>query len=345
MLTSMKDVKRLLAANMAADIPTMISGPPGVGKSQAVKQLAKERGWGSPVKGKRPQFGLIDFRATLRDAVDLRGLPMVDVKSGVSRWLSPAELPNVERDGAEGILFLDELPQAAQSVQIACFSLVLDRCIGEYKLPPGWRVLAAGNRLGDRAGIQKMPTALRNRFAHFEVAAELEPWTAWAVAADLNPLVIAFLRFRPQFLHRMPEGEENSFPTPRAWENVAKIAGEKDETMRFQLVAALVGEDVAGEFEAFVRIWARLPSIDQILRDPRGVAVPSLQEPALIYAVAGALARRMSAKNAGAALLYAKRLPKEFEVLVAVDAVRRDPDIKATRAFAEWFSNNSEVII
>src|SRR4051812_42503525 len=110
---------KCIEADIASDIPAHLWGAPGVGKSDVVRQIAK-----------RMSLPIIEFRASLRDAVDLRGLPLVDAVSGTSRWLPPSELPNAKRDGERGILFLDELNVAPQSVQAACYGLVLDKRLG-----------------------------------------------------------------------------------------------------------------------------------------------------------------------------------------------------------------------
>src|SRR5579864_6415742 len=102
----------------------------------------------------------------------------------------------------------------------------------------------------------RMPTALRNRFAHFEVRPDVETWAKWAAGAGVAPVVLGFNRFRPELHHRMPDqkDETNAFPTPRAWEKVSRIAN-KPRELRLHLVAGLVGDVAAGEFEAFVRIY------------------------------------------------------------------------------------------
>lgn len=331
---TLETVAGCLRECIAADVAAFIWGKPGIGKSDMVRQVAAAEG-----------MALIDFRASLRDTVDLRGLPLVDAKSGTTRWLAPDELPNEKRDGKRGILFLDELNTAAQSMQTGCFGLVLDRQLGEYKLPRGWVPIAAGNRMTDRAAAQRMPTALRNRFAHFEVDADLGAWVAWASgAANVNPAVVAFIRFRPELLHVMPSGDDNAFPTPRAWERVARFA-DKPESIRQHLVASLVGDGAAAEFEGFMRVWKSLPSIAQILSDPQGVRVPTMEEPAALYAVSAALARRVDRNTFGKALDYAKRMPKEFSILLAVDAVKRDPALKNTEAFGLWAVANQDVTL
>ncbi len=114
--------------------PAFLWGSPGVGKSEVVAQVAASQA-----------IRLVDIRAILLDPVDLRGLPTVE--NGKAAWATPAFLP----DGGDGILFLDALNAAPPLVQAACYQLVLDRALGEYRLPDGWTVFAAGNREGDRA--------------------------------------------------------------------------------------------------------------------------------------------------------------------------------------------------
>src|SRR4051812_30577921 len=122
------DVTKALAALIPTRRPLYLWGPPGVGKSSLVRQATQNL-----------NLDLVDVRATLLDPVDLRGLPRLEGESAV--WIPPAFLP---RFGA-GVLFLDELAQAAPLVQSACLQLTLDRRIGEYELPDGWSVIAASN--------------------------------------------------------------------------------------------------------------------------------------------------------------------------------------------------------
>src|SRR4051794_19609715 len=132
----------------------MLWGAPGVGKSAGTFQLGEKR--------KRK---VIEFRTNIREPVDVRGIPVPDLVTGKTRWLVPDELPNAERDGEFGYLFIDEINTGSPQMMAVMMQLVLDRKIGDYVLPPGWQIIAAGNRVSDRAAAQRMPTALRNRFA------------------------------------------------------------------------------------------------------------------------------------------------------------------------------------
>lgn len=318
-----------VSAYLDADLPVFMWGPPGVGKSDLVRSIARDR-----------SLPIVDFRAVLRDPVDLRGLPAI--VDGGARWLPPADLPNQERDGAEGILFLDELNAAPASVQAACFGLVLDRRVGEYTLPDGWRIIAAGNRQSDKAAAQRMPTALANRFAHVDIEADPDTFTRWANENDIDPLVIAFVRFRPAMLHMMEGSDLRAFPTPRAWARVSKVA-QAEPKLRLALVTGLVGEGAPAEFEGFVRVYNELPSLDFVIANPEKAPVP--QEPAARFAISTGLARKAKRDNFAAIMTYIRRLPREFEIMLAFDAVTRDKSISQTKAFGDWAYRNQDVTI
>lgn len=331
---SISSAKDFISVYLKANIPCFIWGAPGVGKSDAVRQCADEYMGGARV---------IDFRAVLRDPVDLRGLPSIDKSAGVAKWLPPDDLPNEQRDGKKGILFLDELNAASQAVQAACFGLVLDRKVGEYVLPKGWRIVAAGNRQSDKAAAQRMPTALANRFAHIEVEASVNDWTAWANSNDIETEVIAFIRFRANLLHQMPQNNEPAFPTPRAWHNVSKVLPSlTNPKTRQQIIQGLVGSGASGEFEAFMRVYKNLPSIDSILASPKTMNVP--EEISAKYAIAAGLARRVDQSNFSKALTYMERVSKDFEAMFVIDASKRDNALTHTKAFVEWAVRNEKYI-
>ena len=142
----------------------MVWGPPGIGKSETVAAVAKEFG-----------IGLIDLRLSQLAPTDLRGLPVADHESKTSRWYAPEFLP---RKGS-GILFLDEFNMAPPAIQGIAQQLILDRCVGNYTLPDGWLVWAAGNRAEDGAAVFSMPSAIQNRFVHVTVTATFESYRQW----------------------------------------------------------------------------------------------------------------------------------------------------------------------
>jgi hypothetical protein len=319
-------ISSALRTLVAARQPVFIWGGPGIGKSAVVRQLAEALA-----------VPLQDVRALLLDPVDLRGLPFLGT-DGRSKWATPEFLP---MDGT-GILFLDELNAAPAMVQASCYQLVLDRKLGEYTLPEGWAIVAAGNRDSDRAITTRMPTPLRNRFVHLDFEVDLQEWSEWAFQANIRPEVIAFLRFRQELLNAF-DRDANAFPSPRSWEFVSRILGAApDQSVEHELFAGAVGAGAATEFSAFLKTFRELPNIDAILMNPLKEPVP--ENAAAQYAVASALAHCASDANFDRICTYLGRMPTEFSVLCVRDVSLRQPAVQHTPAFTKWATANHHVL-
>jgi MoxR-like ATPase len=319
-------ISNALRVLVSARQPAFLWGGPGIGKSAVIRQLAAAL-----------SMPLRDVRALLLDPVDLRGLPFLG-NDGRSKWATPEFLP---QDGT-GILFLDELNAAPAMVQASCYQLVLDRKLGEYTLPAGWAIIAAGNRDSDRAVTTRMPTPLRNRFVHLEFEVDMQEWSEWAIQAGVRPEVIAFLRFRAELLNAF-DREANAFPSPRSWEFVSRILESQPEpSIEHELFAGAVGSGAATEFSAFLRMFRELPNIDAILVNPHKEPVP--ENAAAQYAVASALAHRASDTNLDRICVYLDRMPTEFCVLCVRDASLREPAIRHTAAYTKWAIQNHHVL-
>ena len=309
--------------------PAFVWGAPGVGKSQVVAQTAGE-------KGRK----LVDVRAVLLDPVDLRGLPRIDSNNRAC-WCPPEFLPAT----GKGVLFLDELNAAPPLVQAACYQLVLDRRLGEYKLPDGWSIIAAGNRETDRAVTHRMPSALANRFVHLDFQVDAPQWLAWAQSNRIAPEVVAFIRFRPTLLHAFdPQKDDKAFPTPRSWEFVSRIMNQQGRVPPDpELIGGVVGEGAAAEFCGFLKIFHNLPDPDDLLKDPETAHVPN--DPATLYAVCELLSQKADTASPGKIMTYAGRLPPEFSVLLVRDAARINSAIVGTPDFNSWAAAHADVLI
>ena len=173
-------------------------------------------------------------------------------------------------------------------VQAACLQLLLDRKLGEYRLPNGWHVIAAFNRSGDRAGTHRLISPLLNRFVHLDLDVSAEDWQAWAVTADVAVVVRAFLRFSHNLLFQFDSGSNpRAFPTPRSWQFVSDVISRASGDSDAALVAGCVGDGAAAEFLGFRRLYRELPDIEVALASPETTPVP--REPAVLYALVGAL--------------------------------------------------------
>lgn len=227
--------------------PIMIWGPPGVGKSSVIRDIAKDLG-----------VGFIDVRLAQREPIDIRGLP-VPKEDGV-HWYISAEWPR-DKD-SKGIIIFDELTAADRTLQVAAYEFILDRRLGDlYTVPEGWYIVGAGNRAKDRAVATTMSSALANRFLHVEVDADAETWVKWALRRNIHPLVTGFIRFRPDAFFNMDGNLERGWPSARSWERVSIMlqqieqSGKNKDALLGIAVEGLVGPEAGAEFNAFME-WS-----------------------------------------------------------------------------------------
>jgi hypothetical protein len=305
-------------------------GPPGVGKSQIVHQVALRLG-----------LPVYEVRLAQMDGVDVRGLPYM--KDGRTHWGDPSCFPPADLQGG-CIVFLDEANRAPVSVQNAGFQAIDQHRIGDYTFPKDTHFVLACNREGDGGGVNQMPAALANRLIHGWVAPSWEDWVAWAPGADVHPLVIAYVKWQhgtrrdgeaPKvLLHFDPKAKSN--PTPRAVEKASSILKRQvaDRNLELALLAGAIGVTEALALSAFVRLFAKLPDIRSILADPDNAPVP--EEVGVRYAVAATLSRVADDRNLPDVIRYLERLPGEYNVFAIKTAKERDAVLAQTPAYVEW---------
>ena len=334
--------KEFISTQSGHHTPVMLWGAPGVGKSQMVAQVADKQ-----------NTPLIDIRLSQMEPSDLRGIPF-KVGDAVE-WAVPVMLPNAQRHGENGILFLDEITSAPPSVSAAAYQLILDRKLGDYEVPAGWAIIAAGNRQGDRGVTYSMPAPLANRFSHYEVDINLDDWVAWAYTNGIDERVIAFLRFRQDLLFEFDASQNPvAFPSPRSWEFAHRALHKfEDHPELFSgALQACVGKAAGIELAAFIASLDQIPDLDAIIN---GKQVDAPKEIDLQYAVATALVgRAIRAKDTadamrvhGNILNYASHLPqREMGVMMVSDMHRAiGQDIFAVPEFASWAEKIADLML
>lgn len=286
-----------------------IWGAPGIGKSSLVRQVAE-----------RHQLPIIDIRASLLDPTDLRGIPMLENHRAV--WCPPSFLPT--RDMVPGILFLDEINAAPPLVQAALYQLILDRRIGEYELPKGWHIIAAGNRREDQAVTFKLSSALANRFIHLNMEIDHDDWHDWAVKQGIIPEITAFLQYRPQLLTAKADGQQ-AFATPRTWEMASDVIKQFGAIVDARdVLPGIIGPSAAVEFMTFAKKSVMRQEIDALIADPTNAPLPD-QLDRLWVLVNFLTAQCTKDEVLDACVAVLPRLPTEFAMVLIRDLIKKKP--------------------
>ncbi|HZF70432.1 ATP-binding protein [Sulfuricurvum sp.] len=319
---------------ISADIPVFIHGSPGIGKSYIVAEVAKKH-----------SLTLVDVRLSQMDPVDLRGVPAIRDEQTV--WMAPVFFPRDKE--SSGILFLDELNSAPPSVQAAIYQLVLNRKMGEYELPHGWRIICAGNRISDRGVVFRLPTPLANRMVHLSVEARFEDFKLFAIREALHQFVIGFLGFRPDLLTSEPVSEDDSnpaFATPRSYHMLSNVLKTSSDTSKIApIIYGLIGYGAGIEFLSYVKVYEKLPDVQAIYRGE----YPNIDksEPALLYALVSAMVElyRGGEEASKHLFAFAQILPTEFGVMLIKDAIVKDASIAECSEFDAWIERYGDYIL
>lgn len=312
-----------------AGLPILVTGAPGIGKSDIIAQAAAAAG-----------ADLILSHPAVADPTDAKGLPWLGADGKSATFLPFGELAAAVAATTKTVWFLDDLGQAPPAVQASYMQLLLARRVNGHALPDCVSFVAATNRRTDRAGVSGILEPVKSRFAAIvELEVNLDDWCQWAFGADVPVELIAFLRFRPELLCKFtPSADMTNCPLPRTWAHAGKLLQlGLPRAIETVALAGAVGEGAAIEFVAFQKMYEQLPAIDGILINPDAGKIPT--EPAILYAVATALGMKATVQNFDRIGKYIQRLAKadhgEFGALIIRDAVARDAAILQTTAFVK----------
>lgn len=220
--------------------PVFIWGAPGIGKSSIVEQFAAAVGL--------PCVSLLGSQLAPEDII---GVPRI--VEGRSEFCPPRSIAREE----PYCLFLDELNACSQEVQKAFYSLILERRIGEYRMPEGSIVVAAGNRAQDSAITRPLSSALLNRMVHVELTADSRVWLEWAAEHGIHPYVYDYICQRPDQLWSQPPKTEEPFSTPRSWHMLSDALNGCGKALTEREISLLASGCLtaahAAQFTAYVR--------------------------------------------------------------------------------------------
>ena len=256
-LTS-KEVHKSLLRCASVKQPAFLWGPPGIGKSDLVQQISDH------LNGH-----MIDLRMGQLDPMDLRGIPVPNKETKQMEFYPLDALPTEELAAKHKtiVLFMDELTSAPPAVLGSAYQLILDRKLGNYKLPDNVVIIAAGNRESDKGVTFRMPTPLANRFVHFEMGVDFDSWLEWAVHNRVHKDIVGYLTFAKSDLYDFDaKSSSRAFATPRSWTFASKLIHDDDDvgTMT-NLIAGTVGVGIAVKFMAHRKYASKMPNPLDIL--------------------------------------------------------------------------------
>ena len=256
---TLREAKKMITA-LAAQESILLLSAPGVGKSDIVRQAAKEAGL--PVRS---------LLGTQIAPEDVSGIPQIVNERSV--FCPPRVL--LPESNEPFCLFLDEFPAASPDVQKALYALLLERRLGEHQLPKGTWVVAAGNRQEDRALVRQMSSALVNRAFILQIKADHKEWLVWANKNEIRKDIIAFIVFMPEALMRKVPDSPVPFSTPRAWASLANALDLAEEegilnnTNRRALAYGRVSAEDAAIYCAMAQSNIQnLKPLDEYIKEP-----------------------------------------------------------------------------
>jgi hypothetical protein len=328
---------RHLLLTLPAERTPFIWGPPGIGKSAIVRAAASVLGL--------PCVTLLGTQIAPEDLIGVPRIRLLESGNAATEFCPPRAILRSE----PYLLFIDELNSAVADVQKAFYSLILDRRLGDYELPATSRVIGAGNRIEDRALVRPMATALSNRMIHVTLEATAEAWLAWAAASGIDPIVLAFIRARPDRLVEPPPTDATpAYPTPRAWHMLSDAIKTVKPSLWPALAAGSVGDRAGAEFSAFAKRALDAPTLDDL--SSGRAEVP--RDPELLYFLGASALARLAAGRAEDGIVAARAVALlgsvSREVAVwCVDAALAPPKQDAARDAFETHlrSEGSSVLV
>ena len=393
---SVRQAQLAITNGYLARVPVLLTGGPRIGKTTATelaaRQIAEQKGlefvnyhtdevpfvdeqdrekwWAA--RDPESTFGYRRIPVPLWDLGLTMGIPMPQEGSSSMRFLRPNFIP----DKGQGLLCLDELTQADKATQKGFLGLLWERQAGDHRMADGWGLVATGNRLTDRAGVEQLISPIRGRLQILEVEPELEDWLKWHQKSGGNPIVRAYLKWRGatglQLEAPKVDGEgkvaakkkaincfygfdagasEQSFPSPGSWDMVGRclsVAGGIADELLGPSLSGMLGSGVAADFIAFVRTYKDLPSIEDVRRDPTGTKVPNALSAQ--YAMMLHLATKGQVpQDIKPMVQYCKdRVPLELQAVLMNEIQAALPEnagrLGQSREFGQWVVENAQVL-
>jgi hypothetical protein len=295
-----------------------LEGPPGIGKTSIVHQVAKK------LNATVNVLNLAD-----REPSDILGWRVPNADGTEMKHVSPEWLANLG-DGLN-IVFIDEIRQGSTAAQNVTSQILNERMVGSLKVPDNVFFVTASNRAKDRAGTNHMPTHLRDRMTFIEVHPDVDDTVSHFSERGVDPRLCAYLRFRGIEMLSNFDPDADACPSPRSWERVNSIMQfDMEPALKEMTIGGQVGDGAAADFTGYLRVAANIPDIDHLIKNPTKADVP--HDRGVLYALCSALSSRMDMSNVENIMTYVYRIDAdEMKAVVFADALRRDPKLRQSK--------------
>lgn len=335
------EIVTVLPGLLRANLVPIIWGPPGVGKTDLVGQVAKVLGW------------LLEIdHPSVADPTDAKGLPMPDA-DGIGATFRPyGLLRRLLSATSDTLVFLDDLGQATAAVQASYMQLILGRRIGDHRLPDCVHFMAASNRTEDRAGVGRAITPLLNRAIHLDLDVDAQEWQRWAERSNISPEVRAYLSWKPsELLGFDPKTAQaqRAFATPRSWAMLSRAISTLPQGTEGSLLHPIaidtVGEGSGTGFSGFVKIMRALPDPTRPLRDP---SAPVPEDPAALFALACSLieqSKSATPKQLENLVGFARRMSEEASVFLVLGVKSSHPKCLDNESGRAWVKEHRSLVL
>lgn len=240
--------------------PVLLMGPPGIGKTQIMEQIAEECG-----------IGLVSYTITHHTRQSAVGLPMIKTEEFEGKEYSVTEYTMSEiiagvykavkeQGHTEGILFIDEINCVSETLIPTMLQFLQCKTFGNQKVPEGWIIVAAGNPPEFNRSVREFDMVTYDRMRIINIDADLEVWREYAREREIHNAILSYLDIRPQNFYRVEADVDGlKFITARGWEDMSSLMYVYEE-LGISINAGVVGEflhneDVAEDFGAYYDLY------------------------------------------------------------------------------------------
>lgn len=354
---SINEFLQLLSINFAAGLPVEARGASGIGKTEVALQYAAMQG---------EDYGLWELNCATASLPDVIGFMLTmqeqyTLPDGQSHSITAAHFAypyfmRDKRDGKpaflkrRGLVVFEEYGQAQPDVKRALAPCIWEKRVGQHLFPAGTDVLLLSNRPEDRSGVTKDFDFLINRRCVLNIRADLDSWLVWALDHGVSNTAMAFAARNEAivFANKAPK-EQGPWMTPRSLVSLDRAVQEAEKrgmpldhnTVRLN-ANGIVGEGAAHAYIAFAAIRDSLPTLAQILGDPKKAPMPVEADKQMFLAFD--LASKTNVNNVLPITTYIDRMPTDFGVAYFRAAVQRDTSLRSTKQFGDWAMKNVQLL-